>query len=312
MGRQMYGMFLATFTNRGAPRWWKAWNGEGRGVAYDAAGNVFVTGLVLGPTDFGAGALTHVGGSEAAIASFTPDGTLRWGKQFGGSQAGHAVPGDVFEGVTVDPDGNVYVTGASAGAANLGGPSFTCQYENCLVVASYTNTGEHRWSKAFPRKGSTGSSYGTRIAVKNGVVAVAGYFMGLHDFGGGDVVQDANFENQQGGIILTLGANNGNVLNQRAVVAGLTCSIYDLKWDANGDLHAVGNLFNGGADLGGGTPLTGGAFRATYGGDLSHKLSKVAGGGAYPAARRIIPRADGTEFVAGSTPGSIDWGHGVG
>ena len=91
----------------------------GDGVAFDAAGNIFVTGLFEGPADFGNGTLTPSGGFDAIfLAKLDPTGKSLWSQGFSGS-----VDNSTLEpfGVAVDGAGNVVMDGVYAGAASFGG-----------------------------------------------------------------------------------------------------------------------------------------------------------------------------------------------
>ncbi len=81
------------------------------GVAVDAAGNSLVTGVFFsGTATFGAGepnatVLTKVGGGDAFLAKYTPDGSLLWAKRAGGPSYQKG------SGVAVDAHGNILMTG---------------------------------------------------------------------------------------------------------------------------------------------------------------------------------------------------------
>jgi len=79
--------------------WVKAWGtsgGEGRAVATDAAGNVYVAGSIAGAADFGGGPFTSMDGLDVVVASFTPDGTYRWERHFPGTGSQRVVAMDLL------------------------------------------------------------------------------------------------------------------------------------------------------------------------------------------------------------------------
>ncbi len=75
---------------------------------------------------------------------------LAWSRRAGGS--GY----DYGKGVAVDGAGNVYVTGQMASAVDLGGGMLPHKGGNDVYVASFSNSGAHRWSRSF---GSTGTEF---------------------------------------------------------------------------------------------------------------------------------------------------------
>jgi hypothetical protein len=107
-----YDIFLASFTEAGAHRWSQRFGGasgeEGRSVALDGSGNVYLTGVFGGTVNFGGGALTSAGGLDIFLASYTSAGAHRWSERFGGGDF------DRGWGVTVDDSGNVSLTGSFA------------------------------------------------------------------------------------------------------------------------------------------------------------------------------------------------------
>ena len=134
---KIYIVFLFTcFTlicNAQAPnfQWAKHMGGTnrdtGRGIATDADGNTYTTGYFIGISDYDPGpGVVNLNANNLYhifIQKLDADGNLLWVKQIGGAD-GHS---QGFA-ITVDTNGNVYVTGSfnglvdfdpSAGVANL-------------------------------------------------------------------------------------------------------------------------------------------------------------------------------------------------
>jgi hypothetical protein len=125
---------------------------------------------------------------EAYLAKFDPNGTLVWARVFGSAAS------DSANAVTVDADGNIYVSGTynippyfgplpipndfdpGSGVVSLPGTSF---YE--MFVSKFDSDGELIWAQAFSGSNSVEDARG--IAVDSlGNVHVAGVFSGPVDF----------------------------------------------------------------------------------------------------------------------------------
>ena len=130
-------VFIRSYDGDGERRWTRQFgtssDDEALGVATDAHGNVYVTGITSGALE-GDG----FSGLDGFVRSFDGDGVVRWTRQFG------TTSGDRAFGVATDANGNVYVAGETFGAlegtAAGGGDAF---------VRSYDGDGAHRWTRQF-------------------------------------------------------------------------------------------------------------------------------------------------------------------
>ncbi|WP_438001744.1 SBBP repeat-containing protein [Sorangium sp. So ce185] len=119
---------------------------EGRGIASDAAGNLYITGFFSGTVDFGDGPLTSAGQEDIFLVKLDPSGTLLWSKRFGSglSEKGHAV--------AVDGSGNIVLSGSytgGLGAATVdfgGGPLDNSDTYGLVFAVKLDPDGEHLWS----------------------------------------------------------------------------------------------------------------------------------------------------------------------
>jgi hypothetical protein len=110
--------FLVRYDRKGAPLWARAIGGEGRDELYDVAvdsgGNAFLIGTINGPVDVDRdGTIDVTAGPEgtAVIASFDPDGNLRWTSQPRGAAR---ISG---QAIAVGLDDAIYIAGYYAGGA---------------------------------------------------------------------------------------------------------------------------------------------------------------------------------------------------
>jgi hypothetical protein len=147
-------------------------------VAVDSSGNVLVTGAFSGALDFGAGAMTSAGGTDAFLAKLDATGHAVWSKRFGDAQDQDG------DGVAVALSGNVAATGGFAGTADFGTGAITSAGADDVWVAVYDATGKPLWSKIF---GDSREQFGKSIAYAPGsdLIAITGAAAGTIDFGDG-------------------------------------------------------------------------------------------------------------------------------
>ena len=152
----------------------------GRSVALDPSYNVLVTGAFTGSVDFGGGALTSAGLNDAFLLKLDSSGNHQWSKAFGDAldQGGYAVGADRL--------GNVTFTGGVEGSIDFGGAPHSTLGGQDGFVASFTDVGAYRWSRAL---GGGNAQVGAAVAMDPfGNVAVGVALQGAADLGGGALV----------------------------------------------------------------------------------------------------------------------------
>ncbi len=153
-------------------------------IAVDGAGNAFVTGLFSNGCNFDPGVtdltFTTVNGGDAFTLRLDPQGSLVWAFQIGGS----TFTSDVGNGIAVDGQGRVYITGELLGTSDMdpGAGTFTLSTggTTAVYVQCVQDDGTFRW--AF-KIGAPGFNYdsGRGIAVDEaGHVHVVGTFEALN------------------------------------------------------------------------------------------------------------------------------------
>jgi hypothetical protein len=108
---------------------------EARGVATDAAGNVYVAGHTQGTF---AGEIHAGGGLDIAVLKYDPAGNLLWARQFGSNAS------DFGRGIAVDAAGNVFVVGDSSGQLPLQPPA-----NGELFIAKFDTNGNRLWIRQW-------------------------------------------------------------------------------------------------------------------------------------------------------------------
>jgi uncharacterized repeat protein (TIGR01451 family) len=176
--------FVSKLNNNGAFVWAKQFGGESRGIAFDAVGNVYISGSFFGAVDFDPGpgtfTLTSLAGNfDVFVSKLTSAGAFVWAKQFGGTGS------DNGNSMAVDAAGNVYTTGRFAGTADFD-PDAGTQNLNVVggtfdvFVSKLDSTGAFMWAKQL---GGVSDEFGTGIAVDAaGNVYTTGLFQSAVDF----------------------------------------------------------------------------------------------------------------------------------
>ncbi|GAF70503.1 unnamed protein product, partial [marine sediment metagenome] len=140
----------------------------GNSVSVDGNGNTYITGGFDDAVDFGSYSLTSQGGLDVFIAKLNSNGDWQWAKRAGGTSSDEGV------GVSVDINGNTYITGYFKGTVDFGSYSLTSQGSFDVFIAKLNSNGDWQWAK---RAGGTGSDRGDSISVDgNGNIYITGGF----------------------------------------------------------------------------------------------------------------------------------------
>ena len=175
-------IFVAKYDSQGQHVWSKRFGAAsmdgGRAVAVDASGNIYVAGDFAGAVDFGGGVLVSksAAAADVFVAKYAPTGGHVWSKAFGGFGS------DDAEGIAVDSQGNVFLTGTFRDAVDFGGGALTSAGADDIYVLKLSTSGAHVWSKRF---GDAVDQTARGIAAdSSGNLYVTGHFSGTLDFGG--------------------------------------------------------------------------------------------------------------------------------
>ena len=130
---------------------------EGRAIAVDGSGNVYVTGESRTDTDY------HI-----ATVKYNSAGVQQWASQYNGP--GNGV--QYARGVSVDSSGNVYVAGESVDPVGNTGYDY--------VVIKYNASGIEQWVRRYNSAGSAHDRIVAMAGDSSGNVYVTGYTPGTN------------------------------------------------------------------------------------------------------------------------------------
>jgi hypothetical protein len=171
-------VYLAKYDQDGDPIWGKLLSGpgsnEGLAVAVGPEDSIYLAGAFEQTWSL-AGKSLAAAGTDAYLARFTADGDAVWSLGVGGAS------GDRANGVAVDGEGNVTITGSVGSFVDFDPGAGTKQGGPGLFVAQYSPQGQYRWH--LVRSNGSGQSV---VANPAGQLYVVGNLTGSVNLGGGN------------------------------------------------------------------------------------------------------------------------------
>ncbi len=239
-------LFVAKLNSDGLWQWARRAGGQrinrSSAIAIDNEGNIFITGFFSEAGQFGATRLVAAR-RDIFVAKLNNHGTWMWAIRAGGEAYS-----DWGRGVSVDNEGNAYVTGTINGPADFGNfivdPGFATRG---VFVAKLNSEGEWQW---VATAGSQSQDYVYDIVVDNqGNIYTAGIFFEYCYFG--DIYIEGPVAMGTHNVYVAKLNNDGEWLWVRRA-AGLRYRFNDcqsISIDNSGDLYITG-YFNISADFG--------------------------------------------------------------
>jgi hypothetical protein len=187
-------IFVAKYSSSGVLQWAQRAGGSppnlnfGRGAGVDTNGNVYVTGGVSGPADFGSFNLPASSSQVFFLAKYNNGGTVQWVQQGVGGQGVYGTE------LAVDGAGNSYALASANngdtvafGSINVPTPNdFDENYDVSMILVKYDNTGTVQWATVM---GGYGETLASKVAVDAaGNVYVSGKFDGNITIGTSNLV----------------------------------------------------------------------------------------------------------------------------
>ena len=295
-------LFVAMLTATGDPLWARSYGSpmeqEGRAVAIDDAGDIYVVGYHDDAFSIGAFPLGNSGSDDAFVAKLSATGTVLWANAYGG------IGNDQFYAVASDGS-DIYIAGRFAETVDFGlGPVSTSDGNLDGVLLKIDAAGNTLWVR--PIGGDLSDS--ARAVVSHGSdVFVGGWFDEVLDLGQGPPIND-------------LGGDDGFVAKYDLAGAHQWSAVFPstansdvlyLAADPGGDVYALGEL-DADVNFGGGAIPTLGMedsyvvrLDGTNGAILN---SHVIAGTEEQASQSIAVDGDGDVWVSVGTNGETDFG----
>ncbi|MBL0308857.1 MAG: SBBP repeat-containing protein [Bacteroidetes bacterium] len=117
------------------------------GLRLDSLNNIYIVGNRSGTNSLCTSQATS--GQDILLAKLGSTGTCSWGKKIGGSS------GDYGYRLSLDRDGNIYITGSFAGSFSFEGTSLSSSGSNDGFIAKFNNSGTIQWVKNSAAPGMT-------------------------------------------------------------------------------------------------------------------------------------------------------------
>jgi hypothetical protein len=234
------GIFAAKFDADGNHIWSKSFlatGGRGMGVVIDRAGDLLITGGLVGTGNFGDGPETSNGGADIFVTKLDPNGGHVWNQHAGDTelQAGYTL--------YVDQDGGVVISGTLFGQADLGGGPLVSAGGSDVFIAKFDPEGNHLWSQRF---GDALDQYSWGVTARSrGDIFLTGWFAGTTDFGGTPMTSAGGFD-----AFLVRFDPNGLLIDSQQFGDALNQSGRSVAVDATDDVLFFGD-FDGAVTIGG-------------------------------------------------------------
>jgi hypothetical protein len=181
-----FDLFVLKLDSSGNFAWVKSMGGNdtdnSQSIALDDYGHVYITGHFKDTVDFDPSSnvvqLISKGTYDIFIQKLDTSGTFIWAKSLGG------IAQDIGLLISIDPQGNAYITGYFQGMADfdpgLGTHNMIASGARDIYVLKLDSSGNFAWAKAM---GGSGHDYGSSLTVDGkGNVYTTGYFQGSADF----------------------------------------------------------------------------------------------------------------------------------
>lgn len=301
-------ILLHKYSNAGVLLWVRQYGtGFGLGVVCDPAGNVYMAGYysaTIPSNIFGGGNLPGAGPGDIFVVKINSSGALVWQKGFSGPLEDHG------KAISIDSDGNLFVTGFFYSAVDFGGVTLTSAGGSDIFLIKLQGTdGATIWAKRFGEAQEVQNDVGNSVAAdKDGNVYITGQFGNSVNFGGGALVSQGH------DVFLAKYDENGVHLWSKRFGGVSRDAAFGVATDPiTGDVAIIG-WFRGTINFGGENINSNGLddiFIAKLDSAGAHVWSRGLGS-VYPdLGNAITVDRNGNVYATGRFSGVLDCGNGV-
>ena len=227
----------------------------GNALTVDANGNIYLTGIFFGTTDFdpgpGVSNLVSAGNEDIFVCKFDNSGNFIWAKGFGGPT------NDFCNAIKLDAFGNIYFNGYFENTADFdpgtGVFNLVSAGSTDIFVCKLSNNGNLLWAKRIGGA-SADVAYDIELDAQNNVYST-GFYWATADFDPGPGVFNLTSPAFGNGYVLKL-STNGDFIRVADLSGNSRVRGISMKIDKTNHLYVTGN-FDGEADFdpGAGTAL---------------------------------------------------------
>ncbi|MDO9512401.1 MAG: immunoglobulin domain-containing protein, partial [Bacteroidales bacterium] len=291
-------IFLAKYNAAGNLSWIKQAGGtlkdQGRGLALDTLGNIYLTGTFTQMAFFGATQVNANGNTDAFLAKYDNNGNFQWVKNYGGffDDAGNSI--------FTDEGGYSWVTGSFQGISTFGANTLISRGGDDVYLAKFDNLGAMQWVQ---QAGGTSEDFGHQVMVDISEHAIiTGRFQGTATFGSTNIVSSGNND-----IFMAKYNTLGNLLWVRKA-GGIGNDLgRDVTIDQSQNIYLTGNI-EGTASFGATNVTSNGlkdAFTAKYDKNGNPQWVRTIGGTGIDNAKAIYVDVLGNAYTTGSFRNSM-------
>ena len=278
---------------------------EGKAMAKDLSGNLYLTGTFADTVDFDPGAGTFFLSSRFAnlqnqfVTKLSPEGNLVWADNIGNNSGsgGQVYPNAIAAGL----DGSVYSTGYFTGIVDFdpgsGVANITATNPGNVFISKLNPDGSYAWTKVLTGTSNLDNGYGIAVDGNNNVYA-AGEYSGTIDVDPGAGVINITAVGSTDGFVVKLNSA-GNYVTHRNVSTAAQDRVMGIVFK-NGLLYTI-------------TWMSVTAAITKHSPDLNiiwEKRTQNIGGTAWPWSLNIDDA--GNAIMVGSFSSTVDFDPGTG